>query len=643
MHYYKMLVGDSKYHGSDALTYLSEERLSVGSIARVKLRQSLVMAIVVSEEPKPSFAVKPIVDASTVPAVSEKTIALIAWMAEYYPAPLGVITKQFLPPTTSYPKTSFDSQIMTKPVTNELPLLTSDQKKVISGVRPSGYHLLHGVTGSGKTRVYQELALKAIQLGKSVVIITPEIGLTAQLSGSFVDVFGDAVTVLHSRLTVAARRNAWYNILKSKAPQVIIGARSALFAPLKTIGLIIIDEAHDQSLKSDSLPRYRTDRVAAKLASLHGCPLICGSATPNIEDYYVAQQKNLPVLRLSERAIQDGNTTNMQVIDLKDRSLFARNYVISDALLATISSALQRKEQVLLFLNRRGTANAIMCNKCGWQSLCTHCDLPLSYHKDTHAVRCHVCGRNYPLPTECPDCGNADIILKNIGTKAVVDEVQKLFPNANIARFDTDTAKPDQLETQLSTLQNGDVDILVGTQMIAKGLDLPKLSVVGVLNADSSLHIPDFTAQERTFQLLMQVIGRVGRGHTQGHVVIQTYEPKSLAIAAALSGSHDEFYEKELAERRAFNYPPFTFMLKLSCLRATSKGAEQAAEKLATTIHAQLPSVRIEGPAPTFHPKEQGKYRWQIVIKSPHRNLLLRIIAMLPTNWTHDIDPINLL
>jgi len=643
MHYYKMLVGDSKYHGSDALTYSSEEQLPVGSIARVKLRQNLVMAIVVSEEPKPSFTVKPIVDASPVPAVSEKSTSLIRWMAEYYPAPLGVITKQFLPPTTSYPKVGPEQKVALKPKANELPPLTHDQKDVIAGVKPSGYHLLHGVTGSGKTRVYQELALEAVRSGKSVIIVTPEIGLTAQLSESFIAVFGSAVTVLHSRLTVAARRNAWYNILRSDKPQIIIGARSALFAPLKNIGLLIIDEAHDQSLKSDSLPRYRTDRVAAKLASLHGCPLICGSATPNIEDYYVAEQKQLPILRLGERAIKDGNTTNMQVIDLKDRSLFARNYVVSDALLATMSSALQRKEQILLFLNRRGTANAILCNKCGWQSLCTHCDLPLSYHKDTHAVRCHVCGRNYPLPTQCPDCGNADIILKNIGTKAVVDEVQKLFPNAHIARFDTDTAKPDQLESQLATLKDGTVDILIGTQMITKGLDLPKLSVVGVLNADSSLHIPDFTAQERTFQLLMQVIGRVGRGHTQGHVVIQTYEPASLAISSALSGSHSEFYRNELAERKAFTYPPFTFMLKLSCLRATSKGAEQAAQKLAAAIREQTPSVRVEGPAPTFHPKEQGKYRWQLVVKSPHRQLLVQIINLLPANWTHDIDPINLL
>lgn len=643
MHYYKMLVGGSKYHGSEALTYSSEVKLLVGSIARVKLRQNLVMAVVVSEESKPSFAVKPMLDASPVPPLSGKSIELIDWMTEYYPAPLGVITKQFLPPTTSYPKLSSEPKAEPEPKANDLPPLTPDQNDVVSGVKSSGYHLLHGVTGSGKTRVYQELALKAIDAGKSVIVITPEIGLTAQLSKSFIDVFGDAVTVLHSRLTVAARRNAWYSILGSKTPQVIIGARSALFAPLKTIGLIIIDEAHDQSLKSDSLPRYKSDRVAAKLASLHGCPLICGSATPTVEDYYVAKQKHLPILRLGERAIQDSRTTNMQVIDLKDRSLFVRNYVVSDALLETMSSALQRKEQVLLFLNRRGTANAILCNKCAWQSLCAHCDLPLSYHKDSHAVRCHVCGRNYPLPSQCPDCGNADIILKNIGTKAVVDEVQKLFPNATIARFDTDTAKPDQLEAQLSNLQDGDVDILIGTQMIAKGLDLPKLSVVGVLNADSSLHIPDFSAQERTFQLLMQVIGRVGRGHTQGHVVIQTYEPSSLAIAAALSGSHDEFYKKELAERRAFNYPPFTFMLKLSCLRATSKGAEQAAEKLAATIHAQIPSVRIEGPAPSFHPKEQGKYRWQLVIKSPHRKLLLQIIDILPTNWTHDIDPINLL
>lgn len=648
MQYYEVLVGDLSYHGKSALTYSSSQELSPGTVVRIALRDKSVLGIVIHNVKEPSFTVKPIAAVAATPPIPLTSLRLIDWLYAYYPAPFGSIIRLFLPPSTVFPKAGPGNSAVTthKETIASLPDLTVEQRNALERIRPSGYHLLHGITGSGKTRIYIELAKRALSLNRSAIILTPEIGLTAQLVSNVTRGLDAPIFVLHSHQTSAERRNIWYAILQSTEPIVVIGPRSALFAPVHNIGLIVIDEAHDQAYKNESAPYYRTERVAAKLAELSNACIVTGSATPSIEEYYVASKKDRPIVNLTTLAVQDDSKNTditTSTVDMRERSNFSKSAILSDQLIKQTAHALTNHEQILMFLNRRGTAGEVVCNACGWQALCDHCDLPITYHGDSHTTRCHVCGRTWPLPTTCPECDHTELLLKTIGTKAVVDEAQRLFPEARIHRFDSDIAKADQLERQLLELQGGSIDIIIGTQMITKGLDLPKLSVVGVLNADSSLAIPDYSASEHTYQLLTQVIGRTGRGHRSGSIIIQTYNPQQSVIRAAITKDWHGFYEEEIQERRTFLFPPFTFLLKLTCARASSRAAEKAATSLMQQLIQSHPGIRIEGPAPSFHPKEHGKYRWQLIIKSTSRPKLVDIITKLPSGWSHDIDPIALL
>ena len=615
---------------------------------RIALRSRSVLGIVANQVSKPSFTVKPISAVAPSLPLPEQLFEMINWMYAYYPAPFGAIVRLFMPPTSAFSNNRAGASLAPskKPVgAPSVPPapLTPEQASAVNTITSSGYHLLHGITGSGKTRVYLELVQRTLEDNKSAIILTPEIGLTAQLTEPFEQQHPGKVLVLHSRLTVAQRRDLWYRIINAQSPVIVIGPRSALFAPVRHLGLIVIDESHDQAYKSETTPRYRAERVAGTLAQFHNASIVSGTATPNIEDYYVARAKNRPIITLSRLAVSSGTNTRATIVDLRDKSNLSRSRILSTPLILALQGALQQKEQGLLFLNRRGTAGAVICSHCGWQSICDHCDLPLTYHGDSHQLRCHVCGRTRPLPSSCPECQKTDILLKTVGTKAVVDEVRRLFPEARIVRFDTDTERHEQLETQHEALQSGAVDIIIGTQMITKGLDLPKLSVVGVLNADSSLLVPDYTSNERTYQLLTQVIGRANRGHRSGHVIVQSYAPHHPVIEAAASQDWTNFYANELAERQAYRFPPFVYLLKLNCVRAKSQSAESAATKLRIQIQKSHPRLNIEGPAAAFHPRENGQYKWQLIIKAASRRELIEIINDLPSGWSHDLDPVNLL
>ncbi len=630
------------YHGKTALTYASEESLSPGAVVRIALRARSALGIVLQQVPEPSFATKTIAAVAPSPPLPAQSLQLLDWLYEYYPAPFGAVIRQFLPPTSAFPKQTVGHDEVTE-APKTPPALTPAQVRVLAGVSPSGYHLLHGITGSGKTRVYLELTIRALDAGRSAIILTPEIGLTAQLIDQFTAVFPGKVVVLHSRQTAAQRRDAWYRVLCRAEPQIVIGPRSALFAPVRNLGLIVMDESHDQAYKNENSPHYRTERVAATLARLHNATLISGSATPNVEEYFLAEAKQRPVLRLDALATDGDHEVSTMTVDLRDRSQLTRSPIIANQLITALGAAVQRGEQGLLFLNRRGTAGAVLCNNCGWQALCDHCDLPLTYHGDAHHMRCHTCGRTWPMPTSCPDCGHTDLLFKSIGTKALVEEVRRLFPDVRIRRFDSDVDKSEQLETAVASLRAGDADIIVGTQMITKGLDLPKLSVVGILNADSSLLIPDYTAAERTFQLLSQVIGRAGRGHRGGTIIVQSYNPDTAVLQAAVAQDWAGFYATQIAERKAFRFPPFQFLLRLTCTRASSTSAEKAAQTFKRSLEEASPRLTIEGPSPAFHPREGGKYKWQLIVKSSSRSALVRIVQELPSGWQHDLDPTNLL
>lgn len=644
MFYYEVLVGDLRYHGKSALTYSHTSELLPGSVVRIALRDRSVLGIVSREVPEPNFTAKPISSVAPATPLPAAALSLMDWLQEYYPAPFGSIIRQFLPSIVAFPKaTSIPDKPQKVKHQDALPPLTSEQQAAVSKIGPNGYHLLHGVTGSGKTRIYIELAQRVLDNDTSAIILTPEIGLTAQLHESFTRAFPGQIRTLHSRMTGATRRNTWYEILNSSEPLIIIGPRSALFAPVQNLGLIVIDESHDQAYKSETAPYYRAERVAAKLAELHEACLVSGSATPSVEEYYIATAKGRPHIQLRSLAIPSRQPVESTIVDMRDKSSFTRSQILSSPLVRAVGDALQAGSQSLLFLNRRGTAGSVLCQQCGWRAMCEYCDLAQTYHGDSHRMQCHVCGRNSRLPNACPECSSADIVLRSVGTKAVVDEIQRLFPEAKIQRYDTDTDKADQLEQHLSTLRDGSADIIVGTQMITKGLDLPKLSVVGVLNADASLLIPDYSATERTFQLLTQVLGRTGRGHRAGQVIIQTYDPDSELLRTAVEKDWHHFYENEIAERKNFHYPPFAHLLKLTCSRATSGKAEQGAMQFKEDLKKSIPGLRIDGPAPAFHPREHKKYRWQLIVRSSRRKRLISVIEQLPSGWTYDIDPINLL
>jgi primosomal protein N' (replication factor Y) len=610
------------------------------------MQRQVVLGFIVEKSTKPHFAIKDIRRTfADLPLLPESYLRLHDWITEFYPAPRGIITQLFLPKSLLQKSQDLHEGSTALPAP-ALPSPTKDQQHALSAIKAAGSYILHGETGTGKTRVYIELAKRELETGRSSIILTPEISLTSQLTKAFVTAFGENnVMVLHSQLTEAQRRTIWLQLLTRTSPVIVIGPRSALFSPLQSIGLIVVDESHEFTYKQENAPHYHASRVASKMAELHKARVVLGSATPSITDYYLAEQKDRPIIRMTQVASATTiNPAKVSLVDMRDKTATTRDPHLSNTLLTHISDALAHKQQVLLFLNRRGTARIVLCDNCGWQALCPHCDLPLTYHHDTHTLRCHSCDFSEPAVSSCPVCHNADITLKSIGTKSIVASVEKLFPNARVKRFDTDSKKGERLNEMYDSIHAGDTDILIGTQMLAKGLDLPKLGLVGVINADASLYIPDFTAQERTFQLLYQIIGRIGRGHqAETTAVIQTYTPDNPTLHAAIKKDWESFYKAEIEERKLFLFPPYCYLLKASVKRASIKSAQKAADKVAEDLYKKGFSVIIEGPAPAFHEKLNDKYVWQLVIKSKQRSELLQVTKALPRDWSFDIDPINLL
>ena len=646
LYYLRVWVAHASYHGTEALTYSHTEPLAPGIVVLVPLRKILVKAIVYEETVKPSFTARAIAEIKTVQPLPKYNLELLSWLMSYYPAPGGVIASLFLPSDLLKGTNSFQA-IETADTDNNISRqpLTKDQQRALVQIKNTNQPvLIHGETGTGKTRVYLERALEVLAHGKSVLLLTPEIGLTPQLQASFQEYLPHQVLTFHSTLTSKERRERWLKLLHTTKPMVVIGPRSALFTPVANLGLIIVDEAHDNSYKQDQAPRYNALRVAGKLASISKAQLIYGTATPLIQEYFIFKAKKLPIIRMEQLAAQQtSHPLTVDVVDSRERQHYSKHPVLSDALLHGISNSINNGEQALVFLNRRGTARSVLCQRCGWQALCPHCHIALTYHGDVHLLRCHTCGFKDTPVSVCPDCGGLDIVYSSIGTKALMSALQNLYPSARIARFDTDNTKDQALAEHYETIRRGEIDILVGTQMLVKGLDLPLLSFVGVVSADSSLQFPDYTAEELTYQLLTQVVGRVGRGHRQSSVVIQTYNPLSSPLQAVLHKNWDEFYQQQIAERKQFMFPPFCYLLKLSCSRKSQVAAIAAATKLRKTLNSSALAIEIVGPSPCFKEQSHGNFNWQLVIKSKSRDQLIAVIHQLPANWTYDLDPVNLL
>ncbi len=640
MYFYEVWVRSQRFHSRDGLIYSSPAVLDQGQIVTVPLKSERVIGVVVGQKTVPDFATKSIAEVLEVPCLPEATLSLVRWMAEYYPSPVGLMMQQFLPASLAL-KTPANTLQTERLHIASLPKLTDEQLVAYGKMKANNSYLLHGRTGSGKTRLYLELALDIIRQGRSVIVLTPEISLTTQLADQFAKVFHQQSVVLHSGLSPKERRERWLQILINPNPMVVIGARSAIFSPLKSVGLIVIDECHEPAYKQEHAPYYLTGRVAAQLRNIHNAKLVLGSATPLVSDYYLAERLHKPIIRLTGLARRNDQQSNTVIINSKDRSLFSRSNYLSDSLIGAIETAINQHEQAMLYLNRRGTARIIICEQCDWQAHCPNCHTPLTYHGDTHNLRCHICGYVTAVMSTCPQCHQPSIKYLSIGTKALEDEAKRLFRDAVIKRFDTDNRKDERLEQHYHDLRTGKIDIIVGTQLLAKGLDLPGLTVVGVVMADASLQLPDFTVNERTFELLSQVKGRVGRGHLAGQTIIQTYQPDNPVIRAAVEDNWDLFYQQELKERQQYLFPPFCYLLKITAQRTSPKSAEIALLRLID----QLPKgLIVEGPAPAFHERQKNRYSWQLVVKSSHRSQLLNIIHQLPSNgWSYDIDPINLI
>jgi primosomal protein N' (replication factor Y) len=513
--------------------------------------------------------------------------------------------------------------------------------------------LLHGITGSGKTEVYMQAIHEVISYGRQAIVLVPEISLTPQTRQRFVERFGQ-VALLHSHMSPGERHHQWRRISAGQTP-VVIGPRSAIFAPLPRLGLIVLDEEHESSFKQDVLPRYHARDVALHRAYLEQIPLVLGSATPSLESWQRARTGQYRLASLPRR-IHNRPLPEVTTIDLRSQKPEPGRGAITRQLQQAIDQALAEKGQVILLLNRRGFATAIQCPQCGHVVACPNCDLPLTHHRDGGKACCHYCDYQIPTPPTCPACQFDGIRFSGLGTQRLEVEVQQRFPNANIARMDSDTMrKPGSHERVLNQFRHGQVQILLGTQMIAKGLDFPNVLLVGVINADSALHFPDFRAAERTFQLVTQVAGRTGRGAKAGHVLVQTFSPEHPAIMAATKHDFVGFATAELEQRLQFGYPPHGHLARIIVrgpdFTETEGFAESFVRRLQTTRKLQQIDCRILGPAPPPLAKLRGKHRFHAILQAaeaePLNRLIVRTLVDIKppkdVQYVIDIDPMDTL
>ena len=569
---------------------------------------------------------------------------------------------------------------LTAPV-DQPPTLSQDQQTAYtaliaalehgrSGGNPStaATFLLHGITGSGKTEIYLRVIARALRLGRQVLVLVPEIALTAQLVRRFAARFPGQLAVLHSGLALGERYDEWRRLHRGEA-RLAIGSRSAVFAPLPELGLVIVDEEHELSYKHDATPRYQARDVALHLASVTGSVAILGSATPAVESYQQVLRGNYRLLELRERLSMSLGPTGLpqvtplplppvRLIDMRQELERGNRSIFSQALQQALAATLARGEQSILFLNRRGAASFVMCRDCGYVVNCGACSGPMTVHhatgSPTDLLVCHTCGVQGSLPYVCPHCLSRRVRSFGVGTQRVAEEVTGLFPQARVLRWDRDTAATRGAhDRMLDAVLRAEVDILVGTQMIAKGLDLPLVTLVGVVAADTGLHLPDFRSGERAFQLLTQVAGRAGRRSSGAQVIIQSYNPEHYALRAAQEHDYRSFFREEVAFRRTLGYPPFSRMVRFLYTATTPTVARQVAEQLAEQIHGLISARGLSdwgliGPAPAFMQRSQGRWRWHLILRAPQpsssETLSSFLDALAPLHgWIVDVDPAHVL
>ncbi|MCM8812777.1 MAG: primosomal protein N' [Candidatus Omnitrophica bacterium] len=598
------------------------------------------------------------------PLLSPALLAMTRWIAEYYCCSWGEAVEAAIPAPLKDGRTGLRARAgppLPEPGNSrtfpraELSLHQDDALAVIQPCVQQRRHavfLLHGITASGKTEVYLQAMAAALAQGRTALMFVPEIALTPQTMDQFIARFGaDAVAVIHSRLSAGEKFTQWQRIRSGQA-RVVIGARSAVFSPLERLGLIVVDEEHENTYKQEDVPRYHLVPAAIRRAEEAAAVVILGSATPSLESMYAARQDKITLIELPER-VDGRELPSVQVIDMRQqRRVNGRPAIFSKPLEDAVRQCLGRREQSMIFLNRRGFATFISCRACGHVVQCAHCSIALVYHAASQQLRCHHCGFVQEKPQACPACAGDYLIYQGAGTEKVESELHRLFPEARIRRMDSDTVRRKNAHADVFyAFKNHEIDILVGTQMLAKGFDIPKVTVVGVVAADVALNLPDFRAAERTFGLITQVAGRAGRGKHPGRVLVQTYTPEHYAIQCAVHHDYAGFYAQEMAFRRQLLLPPYAHLAGITVRAKQESPAADAARSLfARAERCAGERARLLGPAPLPLVKLRGWYRWAILIKSERPEWLSSIVRESLAAWKRpstvkisvDVDPLTL-
>lgn len=637
-----------------------QEKLRVGSRVTVFVRTRRMIGYVVGFSEEKAIEdvrdIDSVVDAA--PLLNGGFLELTRWMSEYYYCSWGQAIEAVLPAAFKKGKFLMKSRAgkatdRAEVVNPEALHLTVHQKDAfdrilqkIKAKEPATY-LLHGITGSGKTEVYMHLIGELLKESRGSIVLVPEISLTPQTVDRFYSRFGDCLAVIHSRLSQGRRVEEWHRIRKGEA-KVVIGARSAIFSPVQDLGLMVIDEEHDTSYKQEETPRYETKRVAQKRSELEKSVVLLGSATPSLESFFMSEEGAIERIDLPER-IAKRPLPIVEIVDMRRQFEGKVERIFSGVLEQNIKDILSKKEQAMLLLNRRGFSTYLHCASCGYVMTCEHCRISLAYHFDKGSLFCHVCHFRSVPQRLCPGCRRNYLHYFGIGTQKVESEARRLFPGAKIGRMDSDSmAKKDSHELMLRAFKSREIDLLIGTQMIAKGHDFPNVSLIGVISADTALHIPDFRAAERTFDLLTQVAGRAGRGDIPGKVLVQTYVPHHYSIQSAKDHDYHEFYAKEIVMRKELGMPPYTHLIRVVVSgRMEREVVKQILgfSKLLTSLSGER-MFKVLGPAPCLISKERGLFRWNLFFKGPSIERMIPILKKavagfkkVKTTFAFDVDP----
>lgn len=618
-----------------ALDYLAKDKKTVKTQKYYQVNSSILASLEISQRAKKRQALKEYLETSPKGKLSDLREKYSRDVVQFFiEAQAITLSERLVNRADSYFETVEKTDFLT---------LNDEQQAIVETVsvaigKDSTPFLLEGVTGSGKTEVYLHIIDKVLKQGKTAIVLVPEISLTPQMTHRFISRFGKQVAIMHSGLSDGEKYDEWRKIKSGKA-RVVVGARSAIFSPLDNIGAIIIDEEHEASYKQESNPRYHARDVAILRAKYHKAVVVLGSATPSIESRARASRKVYHFLQLTKRANPKASLPQVEIADFRDYlgQKSPSNY--TPLLLEKIANRLERGEQSVLMLNRRGYSSFIMCRECAYVDNCPNCDISLTLHMDTKTMNCHYCGFTKAIPRTCPNCNSRSIAYYGTGTQKAYDELQEVFPQARILRMDVDTTrKKGAHEKILRAFGKGEADILLGTQMIAKGLDFPNVTLVGVLNADTSLNLPDFRSSERTFQLLTQVAGRAGRGDKSGEVVIQTYNPDHYAIQLAKQQDYETFYRYEMNVRKQISYPPYYYTVGITLSLADElELTRKAYQVLAMLKEALSPEAKLLGPTPKPIARTHNLYHYHIIIKYRFEDNLETVLNRI-LDWTQEKD-----